>query len=56
MNATTSHPRLQDVRELTLNCREGLVPFYEACGFSVHEMIKERHQSPEEDYYVMVYS
>jgi len=56
MNAITTHPQLQDVDILTLNCREGLVPFYEACGFSVHDMTTERPDGTEEDYYMMVWS
>lgn len=56
MDAITGHPALQDVDELTLNCREGVAPFYEACGFEVHEMIEDRRDGSGEDYYVMVYS
>lgn len=56
MQAVTEHDRLAEVQELTLNCREGLVPFYEQCGFRVHEMIRQERRGPEEDYYVMVYS
>jgi GNAT superfamily N-acetyltransferase len=56
MGAVTDHPELQDVEELTLNCREGLAPFYEACGFRLHDMIEEGRDGSGEDYYVMVYS
>lgn len=56
LTAITEHPELQDVDELTLNCREGIAPFYEECGFQVHEMIKEHRDGTGEDYYVMVYS
>ena len=52
----SDHPELQDVEELTLNCREGLAPFYEACGFRLHDMIEEGRDGSGEDYYVMVYS
>lgn len=55
MAAVTDHPELQDVEELTLNCREGVAPFYRACGFRVHEMI-DRGDGTDEDYFVMVYS
>lgn len=56
MSAVTSSDRLADVTELTVNCREGLVPFYEKCGFRVHEMISQTRSGPDEDYYVMVHS
>lgn len=56
MTAVTDTDRLADVRELTVNCREGVVPFYEQCGFRVHEMISHSRSGPEEDYYVMVYA
>lgn len=52
MAAVVDHPELRGVDELTLNCRAGVAPFYEACGFEVHEMIRE---DGGEDYYVMVY-
>lgn len=51
LTAVTDHPRLMDVEELTVNCRSGIAPFYEACGFHVHEMIANEAG---EDYYVMV--
>lgn len=56
MEAVTVHPKLQHVDELTVNCREGVAPFYEACGFQVHEMIQGHNDQAREDYYVMVYS
>ncbi|WP_458205933.1 GNAT family N-acetyltransferase [Haladaptatus sp. NG-SE-30] len=34
LTAVREHPRLQDV-SLSLLAREGLVPFYESCGFHV---------------------
>jgi GNAT superfamily N-acetyltransferase len=55
LSAVTESERLAAVTELTVNCREGLVPFYEECGFQVHEMISRDRSGPEEDYYVMVY-
>lgn len=56
MEAVKNHPKLQDVDELTLNCREGIAPFYETCDFRVHEMIGEHREGTGEDYYVMVHS
>jgi ribosomal protein S18 acetylase RimI-like enzyme len=57
IRAVTSHPQLAAVEELTLNCREGIAPFYERLGFEVHEMIQQgRARATEEDYYVMVYN
>lgn len=56
IRAVTESEALADVREVTVNCREGLVPFYEQCGFRVHDMIQQDRSGPEEDYYVMVYS
>lgn len=55
LSEVTEHSPLQDVNELTVNCREGLVPFYESCGFHSHEMIGDRSVAADEDYYVMVY-
>jgi predicted GNAT family N-acyltransferase len=56
MKAITNHPELQDVEVLTLNCREGLVPFYEDYGFSVHDMTTELPDDTEENYCLMVRS
>jgi GNAT superfamily N-acetyltransferase len=36
MQAIADHPALEDVT-LTLHCREGLVPFYEQCGYELHD-------------------
>ncbi|WP_247730558.1 GNAT family N-acetyltransferase [Halovivax limisalsi] len=38
MDAILEHESLRRVEVLTLHCREGLVPFYEDCGFERHEM------------------
>lgn len=54
METITAHPELQEVEALTLNCRAGLVPFYEECGFRVHDMTTELPDGTEEDYYLMV--
>lgn len=56
MNAITNHPELQDVEVLTLNCREGLIPFYEDHGFSVHDMTTELPDGTKENYCLMVRS
>jgi predicted GNAT family N-acyltransferase len=36
MDAVVDHPNLEEV-PLALHCREGLVPFYEDCGFHLHD-------------------
>jgi GNAT superfamily N-acetyltransferase len=36
VDAVVTHPELQDVI-LTLRCREGLVPFYDRCGFELRD-------------------
>ena len=56
MSAITEHPDLQEVEVLTLNCRDGLVPFYERYGFDVKDMTVELPNGTEEDYHVMVHS
>lgn len=57
LDAITGHPDLQEVDELTVNCRAGLAPFYRSCGFDVHEMIQAARDDPaEEDYLVMVHA
>lgn len=45
LKAVKEHPRLQDVSSSLLD-REGLVPFYETCGFDVME---ETIEHPEAD-------
>jgi len=37
MEAVVDHDALADLAVLDLRCREGLVPFYEAVGFEVHD-------------------
>ena len=54
--ALTSHPDLAEVDVLTLDCREGLVPFYEDCGFERHEMIADLPEGGEEDLVPMRYA
>jgi GNAT superfamily N-acetyltransferase len=36
VDAVVTHPELQDVI-LTLRCREGLIPFYDRCGFELRD-------------------
>lgn len=36
VDAVVTHPRLQEVG-ISLHCREDLVPFYERCGFELHD-------------------
>lgn len=55
MAAVIDHPDLDVVDEFVLTCREGVAPFYERCGFEVHEMINEDRGSEDEDYLVMVH-
>lgn len=40
MGAVVDHPALADMN-LELSCREGLIPFYEACGFEEHGLTVE---------------
>ena len=42
LEAIVSHPAVADVDVLVLDCREGLVPFYERCGFERHEGFAHR--------------
>lgn len=37
MESIIEHPALDSLSILTLDCREGLIPFYEDCGFERHE-------------------
>ncbi|WP_049895023.1 GNAT family N-acetyltransferase [Halopiger xanaduensis] len=55
LEAIVSHPDLADLEVLTLDCREGLVPFYEDCGFERHEMIAELPDGGEENLVPMRY-
>ncbi|XVH31629.1 GNAT family N-acetyltransferase [Haloferacaceae archaeon DSL9] len=57
MEAVVEHPELGDVT-LSLQCREGLVSFYRACGFELHDRDIEFPEFPDEDpitYRTMVY-
>ncbi|WP_195156028.1 GNAT family N-acetyltransferase [Halococcus agarilyticus] len=37
MEAIVEHPALEAIDVIELLCREGLVPFYETCGFEVFD-------------------
>jgi predicted GNAT family N-acyltransferase len=48
MEAITDHPKLAETRGLELLCREGLVPFYQSCGFEINDQnIEHPDGSPE---------
>ncbi|WP_049926857.1 GNAT family N-acetyltransferase [Halopiger goleimassiliensis] len=55
LEAIVSHPDLADVDVLTLDCREGLVEFYEDCGFERHDQFVPRADG-EEGLVVMRYA
>lgn len=38
MDEIVTHPAIDSLDVLVLDCREGLVPFYEDCGFRRHEL------------------
>ncbi len=54
MNELLNHPALESLDVLTLDCREGLVPFYEDCGFKRHELTAQL-EDREEDLVPMKY-
>jgi GNAT superfamily N-acetyltransferase len=37
MRGIVDRPRLSEVDVIELRCREGLIPFYETCGFAEHD-------------------
>jgi predicted GNAT family N-acyltransferase len=47
VRAAREHPLLDRVNAVTLSCREGLVPFYERCGFERHDGLYEVDGSEE---------
>lgn len=53
VRAVLDHPTLADVATVTLSCREGLVEFYERCGFERHDGEYE-HESGTESACTMV--
>jgi predicted GNAT family N-acyltransferase len=62
MGSIVDHHALSSLSTLTLDCRDGLIPFYEDCGFERNEMeaviLEEREQERErrrEDLVPMVY-
>jgi len=54
VDAIITHPKLQDVI-LTLRCREGLVPFYERCGFELRDRDIEMPDGETRTYRTMVH-
>jgi predicted GNAT family N-acyltransferase len=48
MEAVTAHPDLESIEVIELLCREGLIPFYETCGFEVYDARVERNGHNEE--------
>jgi predicted GNAT family N-acyltransferase len=48
MDKLVSHPGLESLDVLVLDCREGLVPFYEACGFKRHELTAQMEDRQED--------
>ncbi|WP_129114282.1 GNAT family N-acetyltransferase [Halegenticoccus tardaugens] len=54
MRELVRHPALESLDVLTLDCREGLIPFYERCGFRRHELTA-RLEDREEDLVPMKY-
>jgi len=54
VDAIVTHPRLQDVI-LTLRCREGLVPFYERCGFELRDRDIEMPDGETRTYRTMIH-
>jgi ribosomal protein S18 acetylase RimI-like enzyme len=50
MESIVEHPALSSTSNMTLDCRDGLVSFYEDCGFERHEMeaiLREESEEPE---------
>lgn len=48
VTAIVGHPVLDSVSALTLDCRSGLIPFYEKCGFTQHEQRVNLEERTEE--------
>lgn len=55
MQAVVDHPDLQDLPGLSLQCREGLVPFYESVGFEYYDPEMEIPEGGTEDLVRMTY-
>lgn len=47
VGAVLDHDALAGVNVIELTCREGLIPFYERCGFAVHDATVETDGSEE---------
>lgn len=48
LEAVTDHPDLPNLRGISLLSREGLVPFYESCGFTVADEAVAHPDGPPE--------
>lgn len=48
METVTEHPDLDSIDVIELGCREGLIPFYESCGFKVFDTRAEINGHEEE--------
>lgn len=48
MEAITEHPDLGSIDVIELLCREGLIPFYENCGFDLYDTRAEVNDHEEE--------
>jgi predicted GNAT family N-acyltransferase len=45
METVTEHPDLGSIDVIELGCREGLIPFYETCGFEVYDtLLADEHE------------
>jgi predicted GNAT family N-acyltransferase len=55
MNAIIDHPALQELPGLSLQCRRGLIPFYESLGFEEFDEPVEFPEGGEEKLCRMVY-
>lgn len=48
MEAVTEYPDIDSIDVIELLCREGLIPFYESCGFEVFDTRTEINDHEEE--------
>lgn len=55
MDAILDHPDLSRLDSLALNCRTGLVDFYERCGFEEFDGRVEHPDGDEEELHLMLY-
>lgn len=54
METVVTHPNLQEVN-VSLHCREGLVPFYEECGFALSDREVQVMEEKTVTYRIMTY-